>query len=93
MLDNCIQGSFILGSVVKKLGIERIKTALKLKTLHGERSESTFVIEYVKVTGIHDISSCLALPKLYSVREIPVDKEEIATPTKIRVGVFATFVK
>ena len=84
MLDNCCQGCFILGSVVKKLGIQVIKTTLKLKTLHGERSESAFVIEGVKVTGMHGDSSWLALPKLYSGREIPVDKKEIVTPTKIR---------
>ena len=83
MLDNSSQGSSILGSVVKKLGIQGIKTPLKLKTLHDERSESTFAIDGVKVTGMHGDSSWLALPKLYSRREIPVDKEEIASPTKI----------
>ena len=33
---------------------------------------------------MHGDSSCLALPKLYSRREIPVNKEEIATSRKIR---------
>ena len=33
---------------------------------------------------MHGDSSWLALPKLYSRREIPVNKEDIATPTKIR---------
>ena len=84
MLDNCSQGSFTLSTVVKKLGIQGIKTTFKLKTLHGERSESTFAIEGVKVTGIHGDSSWLALPKQYSRREIQVDKEEIATLTNIR---------
>ena len=84
MLDNYRQGSFILGSVVKKLGIQGIKTNLRLKTLHGGRSESTFAIEGVKVTGMHGNCSWLTLPKIYSTKEIPVDKEEIETPTKIR---------
>ena len=84
MLDSCSQGFFILDSAVKKLEIEGIKTTLKLKTLHGGRSESTFAVEGFKVTEIHGDSSWLALPKIYSRREIPVDKEEIATPTKIR---------
>ena len=83
MLDNCSQGSFIFDSTIKKLGIQGIKTTLKLKTLHGERSESTFAID-VKVTGMHGETGWLALPKLYSRREIPVNKAEIATPTKIR---------
>ena len=84
MLDSCGQGSLILDSAIKKLGIQGIKTTLKLKTLHGERSESTFAIEGVKVTGMHGDIGWLALPKLYSRREIPVDKEETATTTKIR---------
>ena len=77
MLDNFSQGSFILDSAIKKLGIQGIKTTLKLKTLHGERSESTFTIEGVKVTGMHGDSSWLALPKLYSRREIPVQNGSI----------------
>ena len=44
MLDNYSQDSFIPGTVVKKLGIQEIKTTLKLKTLHGQRSERTFAI-------------------------------------------------
>ena len=77
VLDNCSQGFFILHSSIKKLGIQGIKKTLKLKTLHGERSESTFAIEDVKVTGMHGDSGWIALPKLYSRIEIPVDKEEI----------------
>ena len=84
MLDNFSRGSFILDSAIKKLGIQGIKTTLKLKTLHGERSESTFAIEGVRVIGMHGDRGWLALPKLSFRREIPVDKEEIATPKKIR---------
>ena len=84
ILDNCSQGSFILGSVVKKLEIQGIKTTLKLKTLHGERFEGTFAIAGFKLIGIHGDTNWLALPKLYSRREIPVVKEETATPTKIK---------
>ena len=45
MLDNCSQGSFILGCAIKKLGIQGIKASLKLKTWHGETSERTFAIK------------------------------------------------
>ena len=51
MLGNCSQRSFILDSTIKKLGIQGIKTTLKLKT-----------------------------------SEIPVNKEEITTPTKSKNG-------
>ena len=44
MLDKCSQGSFNLGSVVKKLGIQGINTTLKIKIMYGGRSESIFAI-------------------------------------------------
>ena len=82
MLDNCRQGSFIHDSLVKELGVHGMKTTLNLKTLHGEKTESTRVIEGIKVTGMSGDGSLLSLPKLYTRREIPVDKEETATPPK-----------
>ena len=57
MLDNCSQDSFILDSVVKKLGIHGTKVTL--------RCESTVSIEDIKVTGMHGDSSWLSIPKLY----------------------------
>ena len=42
------------------------------------------VVEGIQVTGMSGDSSLLTLPKLYARREIPVDKEEIATPDKIK---------
>ena len=62
-----------------------MKTTLNLKTLHGGKTESTMVVEGIKVTRLSGgDSSLLPLPKLYTRREIPVDKEETATPAKIR---------
>ena len=84
MLDNCSQGSFIHDSLVKEHGVHKMKTTLNLKTLHGEKTESTMVVEGIKVTGMSGNYSLLSLPKLYTRREIPVDKEEIATPAKIK---------
>ena len=60
-----------------------MKTTLNLKTLHGERTENTMIVDGIKVTGMNDGSSLLALPKLHARKEIPVDKEEIATTAKI----------
>ena len=83
MLDNCSQGSFIYENLVKEIGVRGMKTNLNLKTLHGERTENTMVVEGTKVAGMNDDSSWLALPKLYARKEIPVDKEEIVTPANI----------
>ena len=84
VLDNFSQGSFIHENLVKEIGVRGMKTTLNLKTLHGERTENTMTLDGIKVTGINGDSSCLALPKLYARKEIPVDKEEIATPAKIK---------
>ena len=84
MLDNDVK----CASTTAKSGTKVISMCtvpVKINKDHdGERSESTFAIKGVKMTGMHGDSGWLALPKLYSRREIPVDKEEIATPTKIR---------
>ena len=76
MLDNCSQGSFVYDNLIKELGIHGMKTTLNLKTLHGEKTESAMVVKGHK--------SLLSLPKLYTRKEIPIDKEEIATPAKIK---------
>ena len=83
MLDNCSQGSFIHDSLVKKLGAIGSKTIINLKTLHGERSEKTISVEGIKVAQLHGNSSWLNLPKMYARKNLPVDKEEIATPARI----------
>ena len=84
MLDNCSQGSFIHDNLVKELEVHGIKTTLNIKTVYGEKTESTMVLEGIKVTGISGDGSLLSLLKLYTRREIPVDKKEIATPAKIK---------
>ena len=83
MLDNCSQGSFIHDSVVKKLGVTGSKTTINLKTLHGVRSEKTVSVEGIKVAQLQGNSIWLNLPKMYARRNLPVDKEEIATPARI----------
>ena len=42
------------------------------------------VVEGIKVTGMSSNGSLLSLPKLYTRKEIPVGKAEIATPAKIK---------
>ena len=49
MLDNCRQRSFIQKALVKKMHTSRRKTTLNLKTLNGERSESTSAIDGLQV--------------------------------------------
>ena len=57
-----------------------IETAWSLKTLHGERSKNTSVIAGMQVKEINGDCNWLSLPKLYARKDLPVDKEETATP-------------
>ena len=72
--------------MVKELRVHGMKITLNLKTLDGEKAESATVVEGIKVTRMNGDGSLLSLVKLYTKREIPVDKEEIATPAKLRNG-------
>ena len=42
------------------------------------------LIEDTDVKGVSGNNSCIKLPKMYARTELPVDKEEIATPDKIK---------
>ena len=42
MLENCSQGYFIHGSLVKKHDVTETKTTINLKTLHSVRSEKKY---------------------------------------------------
>ena len=84
MLDNSSQGSFIHDNLVKELEVHGMKTTSNLKTLHGEKTESTIIVKEIKVTGMSGDGSLLSLPKLYRRREIPVDRKEIGNPAKIK---------
>ena len=84
MLDSCSQGSFIQEDLIKELQLSGRKTTLNLKTLNGERTESTVLIEGMDVKGVSGNNSCIKLQKMYARIELPVDKEEIATHDKIK---------
>ena len=49
MMDNHCQGSFIHDNLVNELGVHGMKTTLNLKALHGQKTESTIVVEGIKV--------------------------------------------
>ena len=54
-----------------------------MKTLNGERSESTTAIKGLQVAGSKDGSEWVKLPRIYTRKHLPVEKKEVATPEKI----------
>ena len=65
MLDSCSQGgSFIQEDPIKELQLSGRKTIVNLKTLNGERIESTVLIEGMDGKGFSGNNSCIKLPKI-----------------------------
>ena len=84
MLDSCSQGSLRQEDLLKELQLSGRKTTLNLKTLNIERTESTVLIDGVDVKGVSGNNNMIKLSKMYASTELPVDKEGIATPDKIK---------
>ena len=84
MLDSCSQGSLRQEDLLKELQLSGRKTTLNLKTLNIERTESTVLIDGVDVKGVSGNNNMIKLSKMYARTELPVDKEGIATPDKIK---------
>ena len=84
MLDSCSQDSLRQDDLIKELQLSGRKTTLNLKTLNIERTESTVLIDGVDVKGVSGNNNMIKLSKMYASTELPVDKEGIATPDKIK---------
>ena len=84
MLDSCSQGSLRQEDLIKELQLSGRKTTLNSKTLNIERTESTVLIDGMDVKGVSGNNNMIKLSKMYARTELPVDKEGIATPDKIK---------
>ena len=90
MLDNCSQGSFIKDEIIEDLGIPCSKLKQSLKTLTGEKSEDTESVDGLIISAVDckkgRRNEWLELPKAYSKNCLPVERDEIRTPDKIKRG-------
>ena len=83
MLDNCSQGSFVHEGVLIQLDVKGTKIPLSLKILHREKSENTSATAAMQVKDTNGDGNWLRMQRLYAKKDLPVDKEDIATPEKI----------
>ena len=83
MLDNCCQGSFIKQDLLKRLDVDGQKLSLSLKTLTGEKSEETLMVDNLTVAGVNKMNDWIPLLMVYSKKTLPVEKEEVVTPEKV----------
>ena len=85
LLDSCSQGTFILETLINNLGVKGQKTSIIIKTLNGEVTNKAMVVKGLKVTcGNDDSYDWLELPDTYTKKYLPADKEDVATPSKLK---------
>ena len=85
LLDSCSQGTFILERLLKRFGIKGRKTSINIKTLNGEVTNKSSVINRLKVASSRNSSEdWLQLPDTYTKKYLPVGKEDLATPSKLK---------
>ena len=85
LLDSCSQGTFILERLPKRFGIKGRRTSITIKTLNGEVTNKSSVISGMKVASSRDSSEdWLELPDTYTKKYLPVGKEDVATPSKLK---------
>ncbi|XP_028395685.1 uncharacterized protein LOC114519713 [Dendronephthya gigantea] len=77
--DNGSGGSFMTENLQQQLGIEGVKTALQLGTMHGQSYIKSDVLTDLIVTDLND-ENPVEIEKLYTRKFIPVEHNQIPTP-------------
>ena len=84
MLDNCSQGTFVKEDIIEAWDITGAETRVTVKTLNGEVSQMTIVVENLDVAGSLGKPKWIKLPRAYTKQDLPVDEQEIATPGRVK---------
>ena len=86
LVDSCSQGTFMLEKLRRDLGMNGQKTSITIKTVNGEVNNKTTLFERLsKVSSSRDEDSeWVELPKTFTKRYLPVDQDDIATPSKLK---------
>ena len=83
--DSCSQGTFILETLINNLGVQGKKTSITIKTLNGVVTNKVMLVKRLKVlSGNGDLYDWLELPDSYTKKYLPVDKEDVETPSKLK---------
>ena len=76
----------MLEKLRRDLGMNGQKTSITIKTVNGEVNNKTTLFERLsKVSSSRDEDSeWVELPKTFTKRYLPVDQDDIATPSKLK---------
>ena len=82
MLGNCSQNTF---EIIEPLGITRAETIVTVKTLNGDVSQMTTVVENLKIAGsLEKPRRGTTTKSIHQAGSTPVDEQKIATPEKVK---------
>ena len=72
LLDSCSQGTLILERLLKMFGVKGMKTSINIKTLEGEVTNKSSVINGLKVASSRNSSEdWLEFPDTYTKKYLP----------------------
>ena len=75
----------MLEKLLQDLGVNGQKTPITIKTVDGEVNSKTTLVEGLKVSSSRDEDGeWIELPKTFVKRYLPVDQDNIATPSKLK---------
>ena len=87
MLNNCSQATFMQNKLLGSLGLHGRKTSITVKTMNGEVTKSSEVLDGIEVAQASNESEekvWVQLPSTYTQEDLPVDNREIATAEKLK---------
>ena len=75
----------MLEKLLRDLGVNGQNKSITIKTINGEVKNKTTLVEKLKVSSSRDEDSELIdLPKTFTKRYLPVDQDDITTPSKLK---------
>ena len=83
MLRNCSQATFLQNKLLEALGLRGSKTSITVKTMNGEVTKSSKVLDGIEVTQAsneREEKVLVQLPRTYTQEDLP----EIATAKKLK---------
>ena len=80
--DNGSSGCFLTEELEKELAASGTQTTLQLRTMHGKTYEEAKAVTDLVVTDLEGMNQ-ICLPKAYTMKDIPVNHQQIPTAEKI----------
>ena len=84
LLDNGSQGTFIHEKLLEQLKVKSMPTSISVQTMNGLTTEQCKCINNLEVYSFFDSENKIRLPRTFSREFIPVDKDEIPSPSKLQ---------